>query len=690
MVELSGCNSSEDDVVISGIGGRFPLSENMAELEYHLFNKTPMVKNVEDLNWQRDDLDVPDCIGRMKDLNKFDTSYFGISPIMTKHMDPMTRITLETTFEAIVDSEFWLQTVGPGGRMRQAMTALGEAGRRCTGSATQTAVAEIETYSSNYIGAVVIFATMAARSLRGGGALNHFLMDELISFMDDKEEGNNPVDLKNTQTSIFVGSNISDSESTWLFIGATENGFSIIGHNRSMLANRVSYWLNTNGPSYAYVTNETAGLDGITMAYEAIKAGRCVGAVVGTVNLVMHPESLYQHNKMNLLSKDGQCRSFDADCRLAHPLPCLSIVLHFSLSYVSPVRSFSFHVLLRLVHTHLGCGLPIGDGFARSDSCVVLYLQKARDAKRIYATVVHSDKEFFGDRKAGLVRPLDDPLISLLTRFYDKCGIDPSEIVFLEANGCGVKNSTAEDGEIEVRISVYDEEEFKAIEKVLLSRRQTPLLVGSVKSNLGHSDAASALCSVAKVLIAMETGYIPPNLNYNKPASFIPALLDGRIKVMTEKTKWDGGLVALNSIGVTGSYAHTLLRSYTKEKLQDNNPKDGVPRIVCVSGRTEEGITKVIDKVAEIKFIRTMVPQTLRDRIRNEKVLQEIQLNNQSVKPLLPHKVEMVWTCKEDESKESSKRMTGRKEICRLTKTKNGSLKRSNTWKEEAWSDTMS
>nr|CAD7399917.1 unnamed protein product [Timema cristinae] len=67
-------------------------------------------------------------------------------------------------------------------------------------------------------------------------------------------------------------------------------------------------------------------------------------------------------------------------------------------------------------------------------------------------------------------------------------------------------------------------------------------------------------------------------------------------KVMTEKTKWDGGLVALNSIGSTGSYAHTLLRSYTKDKPQDNNPKDGVPRIVCVSGRTEEGITKVIDK----------------------------------------------------------------------------------------------
>nr|CAD7411764.1 unnamed protein product [Timema poppensis] len=295
--------------------------------------------------------------------------------------------------------------------MRQAMTALGEAARRCTGSATQTAVAEFETYSTNYIGAVVIFSTMAARSLRGGGAQNHFLMYELISFMDEKEEGNNPVDLKNTQTSIFVGSNISDSESTWLFIGATENGFSIIGHNRSMLANRVSYWLNTNGPSYAYVTNETAGLDGITMAYEAIKAGRCVGAVVGTVNLVMHPESLYQHNKLNLLSKDGQCRSFDADC----------------------------------------------DGFARSDSCVVLYLQKARDAKRIYATVVHSDKEFFGDRKAGLVRPLDDHLISLLTRFYDKCGIDPSEIVFLEANGCGVKTRIHQTHRLEVKMAAHSE-----------------------------------------------------------------------------------------------------------------------------------------------------------------------------------------------------------------------------------------
>nr|CAD7205556.1 unnamed protein product [Timema douglasi] len=101
--------------------------------------------------------------------------------------------------------------------------------------------------------------------------------------------------------------------------------------------------------------------------------------------------------------------------------------------------------------------------------------------------------------------------------------------------------------------------ELNALAKVLLCNRQTPLPIGSIKSNLGHTDAASALVSVVKVLIAMETGRIPPNYNYNKPSQQVPALVEGKYKVVTETMSWSGGLAAVNNVGLSGVVGHIVL-----------------------------------------------------------------------------------------------------------------------------------
>jgi len=80
-------------------------------------------------------------------------------------------------------------------------------------------------------------------------------------------------------------------------------------------------------------------------------------------------------------------------------------------------------------------------------------------------------------------------------------------------------------------MQVGDPEELAALDQVFCKGRQTPLLIGSVKSNMGHSEPASGLCSVAKVLIAMELGLIPPNLNFSNPRQDVEGLLAGRFKV---------------------------------------------------------------------------------------------------------------------------------------------------------------
>jgi fatty acid synthase len=80
-------------------------------------------------------------------------------------------------------------------------------------------------------------------------------------------------------------------------------------------------------------------------------------------------------------------------------------------------------------------------------------------------------------------------------------------------------------------MQVGDPEELNALDQVFCKGRKSPLLIGSVKSNLGHSEPASGLCSVTKVLIAMETGIIPPNLHYCNPREGVEALVEGRLKV---------------------------------------------------------------------------------------------------------------------------------------------------------------
>lgn len=126
------------------------------------------------------------------------------------------------------------------------------------------------------------------------------------------------------------------------------------------------------------------------------------------------------------------------------------------------------------------------DGYARSEAIVVVYLQKAKHAKRIYATVVHGKTNCDGYKPQGITFPSSAMQARLLQECYEECGIAPSSLSFMECNSSGTR--------------VGDSEEINAIDKAICSCRTTPLLIGSVKSNMGHSEPASGLCQVAKVI----------------------------------------------------------------------------------------------------------------------------------------------------------------------------------------------
>lgn len=135
----------------------------------------------------------------------------------------------------------------------------------------------------------------------------------------------------------------------------------------------------------------------------------------------------------------------------------------------------------------------------------------------MYATVVHAKTNTDGYKPEGVSSPNGQIQNRLMREVYKECGVDPLDVSYVEAHGTGTP--------------VGDPQEVNSIADLFCKGRKEPLLIGSIKSNLGHAEPASGMNAIAKVLIAIESGVIPPNLHFKNPNPAIPALLDGKIKV---------------------------------------------------------------------------------------------------------------------------------------------------------------
>ncbi|XP_076226839.1 fatty acid synthase [Nomia melanderi] len=364
------------------------------------------------------------------------------------------------------------------------------------------------------------------------------------------DAGINPKKLRGSNTGVIIGSCISESEKTWFYEKLQTNGFGITGCSRAMLANRISYYFGFHGPSYAMDTACSSSLVALDQGYRLIRTGVCDQVLVGGSNLCLHPYVSLQFARLGVLSTDCRCKSFDERA----------------------------------------------NGYVRSEAISVVLLQKAKDAKRVYAKIIYTKSNCDGYKEQGITFPASAIQKMLLEDFYQECKLPPTCLSYLEAHGTGT--------------SVGDPEELNAIEQVFCRNRTSPLKIGSIKSNLGHAEPASGLCSVAKIIIAMETGLIPPNLHFKNPPKGIKSFEEGLLEVVTDPIPWDGGYVGINSFGFGGGNAHILLKSFTKEKVNNGAPTDELPRLVTVSGRTEEALETFLDYVesipVDVEYIRLL------------------------------------------------------------------------------------
>lgn len=124
-------------------------------------------------------------------------------------------------------------------------------------------------------------------------------------------------------------------------------------------------------------------------------------------------------------------------------------------------------------------------GYVRSEAICVVLLQRAKNSRRIYAKVLHAKTNCDGYKEQGITYPSGPMQQQLLEEFYSEVKVDPLALSFIEAHGTGTR--------------VGDPEEIHSLDKVFCNGRKTPLLIGSVKCNIGHTEPVSGLCSISKV-----------------------------------------------------------------------------------------------------------------------------------------------------------------------------------------------
>ncbi len=312
--------------------------------------------------------------------------------------------------------------------------------------------------------------------------------------------------LRGTQTGVYLGiANLDYSLRMTEDLPGIDSS-TATGNTASVAANRLSYYFDLRGPSMALDTACSSSLVAFHLACQAIRNGELQQTVTGGITLHAHPYGFVLFSKSSMLSPSGYCNVFDGQA----------------------------------------------DGYVRSEGGGLFLLKDydlaVRDGNKIHAVVAESMVNTDG-KKSGITVPRAETQSALLSSVYAKAGIAVERIDYIEAHGTGTP--------------VGDPVEALAIGRAVGTMRpkDQPVLIGSVKSNVGHLEAASGIAGLVKAMYVIRHREIPPTIGIKKLNENID--FEGlNLKVVTQTVKLDPGspiVVGVNSFGFGGSNAHVVL-----------------------------------------------------------------------------------------------------------------------------------
>ncbi|KAA8969659.1 type I polyketide synthase [Mycobacterium sp.] len=323
-----------------------------------------------------------------------------------------------------------------------------------------------------------------------------------------EDAGEPPEQHAGSPTGVFVGGFMMDSQ---MIHGDPVNRERISTHSATantltMLSNRLSYVFDLRGPSVSLDAACASSLVAVHQACQSIWAGESDAALVGGVNVMLSPETQVTLAKGRFLSPTGRCRAFSADA----------------------------------------------DGYVRAEGAVVLLLKPLSAAQRagntVHAVILGTATNHDG-RTTGITVPRADAQIAVMRSAYAQAGIPPSQVCYIEAHGTGTP--------------VGDPVEAAAIGAVAGAERTgEPCRVGSIKTNLGHLEAAAGAAGLLKAALCVKHGVVPPHLHLSavNPAIDLDALNVTIPTAAEPLPRLHGRRVAgVNSFGYGGTNAHVVL-----------------------------------------------------------------------------------------------------------------------------------
>ncbi|MDI3287042.1 type I polyketide synthase [Polyangium sp. 15x6] len=354
--------------------------------------------------------------------------------------------------------------------------------------------------------------------------------------------------IKGTETGVFVG--IANQDYGRLHAGALAqcDAHLATGTSQSIAANRISYAIDLRGPSISVDTACSSSLVAVHLACESLRRGEVELALVGGVNLILSPELTVQMTKGGFLAPDGRCKPFDARA----------------------------------------------NGYVRSEGCGVVVLKSMSralaDGDRIYALIRGSAVNQDG-RSNGLTAPNQHAQQELVQTACANAGIRPSAIQYVEAHGTGTP--------------LGDPIEARALGAVLSEGRPaaSPVKLGSVKSNLGHLEAAAGIAGLIKVALSMHHEALPASLHISEPSPHIP-FGDLQLDLQTALAPWprEQGrprLAGVSAFGFGGTNAHVVLEE-APAAAEAVAPKDseGRAELFVLSARSQQALVALASAYA--------------------------------------------------------------------------------------------
>lgn len=351
-----------------------------------------------------------------------------------------------------------------------------------------------------------------------------------------------PEQLTGSPTGVFVGiCSIDHWHELLARSPANIDAYLATGNTHSVAAGRISYLLGLTGPSLAIDTACSSSLAAVHLACQSLRNGECTQAIAGGVNRILSPASSINFTKARMLSPEGRCKSFDASA----------------------------------------------DGFVRAEGCGLVVLKRLKDAiaaqDPIWAVILGSATNHDG-RTSGLTVPNGPAQQAVIRQALQNSRIRPHQVDYLETHGTGT--------------ALGDPIEVGALQAIFGGDRPAhqPLILGAVKTQIGHLEAASGIAGLIKAVLALHHQEIPANLHYQTPSPHIQ--WDGSIQFPTEPIPWHRGdrprIAGVSAFGFNGSNAHVVIAD--TQPLREVPPCAIAPLLLPLSARSELALRELTQR----------------------------------------------------------------------------------------------